>query len=106
MKNFNKGIFRERRGLGMNSWPTCQEVADSRRWYGVVVWRSATLLRFRTTLSVASRPVLCSMKKHSLCVQGGTQGGSHNFCEVWFLLKSVARVATIVGDHHCHTPRH
>ncbi|GFX02146.1 hypothetical protein TNCV_1750311 [Trichonephila clavipes] len=29
-----------------------------------------------------------------------------NFCEVWFLPESVARVAIIVGDHHCHTPRH
>ncbi|GFT26704.1 hypothetical protein TNCV_3605021 [Trichonephila clavipes] len=29
-----------------------------------------------------------------------------DFCEVWFLPESVARVATIVGDHRCHTPRH
>ncbi|GFX81060.1 uncharacterized protein TNCV_1910531 [Trichonephila clavipes] len=29
-----------------------------------------------------------------------------DFCEVWFLPESVARVAAIVGDHHCHTPRH
>ncbi|GFT61088.1 hypothetical protein TNCV_4558221 [Trichonephila clavipes] len=28
------------------------------------------------------------------------------FCEVWFLPESVARVATIIGDHRCHTPRH
>ncbi|GFX53292.1 hypothetical protein TNCV_362851 [Trichonephila clavipes] len=27
-----------------------------------------------------------------------------DFCEVWFLPESVARVATIVGDHRCpHT---
>ncbi|GFS57555.1 hypothetical protein TNCV_1402121 [Trichonephila clavipes] len=25
---------------------------------------------------------------------------------VWFLPESVARVATIVGDHRCHSPRH
>ncbi|KFM77487.1 hypothetical protein X975_15885, partial [Stegodyphus mimosarum] len=29
-----------------------------------------------------------------------------DFCEVWFLSESVARVAAIVGDHRCHTPRH
>ncbi|GFY05710.1 uncharacterized protein TNCV_4403771 [Trichonephila clavipes] len=29
-----------------------------------------------------------------------------DFCEVWFLPESVARVAAIVGDHRCHTPRH
>ena len=29
-----------------------------------------------------------------------------DFCEVWFLPKSVATVAAIVGDHRCHTPRH
>ncbi|GFY17160.1 hypothetical protein TNCV_1089361 [Trichonephila clavipes] len=29
-----------------------------------------------------------------------------DFCEVWFLPESVARVATSVGDHRCHTPRH
>ncbi|UYV82279.1 hypothetical protein LAZ67_21001563 [Cordylochernes scorpioides] len=29
-----------------------------------------------------------------------------DFCEVWFLPESVARVAPIVGDHRCHTPRH
>ncbi|GFS63891.1 hypothetical protein TNCV_1128951 [Trichonephila clavipes] len=29
-----------------------------------------------------------------------------DFCEEWFLPESVARVATIVRDHHCHTPRH
>ncbi|GFS67854.1 uncharacterized protein TNCV_2295171 [Trichonephila clavipes] len=29
-----------------------------------------------------------------------------DFSEVWFLPESVARVATIVGDHRCHTPRH
>ncbi|GFW17514.1 hypothetical protein TNCV_2650721 [Trichonephila clavipes] len=28
-----------------------------------------------------------------------------DFCEVWFLPESVARVAAIVGDHRCHTPR-
>ncbi|GFX94553.1 uncharacterized protein TNCV_3087821 [Trichonephila clavipes] len=28
------------------------------------------------------------------------------FCEVWFLPKSVARVAAIIGDHGNHTPRH
>ncbi|GFS54353.1 uncharacterized protein TNCV_4808621 [Trichonephila clavipes] len=28
------------------------------------------------------------------------------FCEVWFLPESVARVATIVGDHRCHMPLH
>ncbi|GFV29273.1 hypothetical protein TNCV_4603051 [Trichonephila clavipes] len=28
-----------------------------------------------------------------------------DFCEVWYLPESVARVAAIVGDHHCHTPR-
>jgi len=28
------------------------------------------------------------------------------FCEVWFLPKSVIRVAAIVGDHRCHTPWH
>ncbi|GFX64999.1 uncharacterized protein TNCV_451371 [Trichonephila clavipes] len=27
-------------------------------------------------------------------------------CGVWFLPESVARVAAIVGDHLCHTPRH
>ncbi|GFW24094.1 uncharacterized protein TNCV_4951381 [Trichonephila clavipes] len=27
-------------------------------------------------------------------------------CEVWFVPESVARVAAIVGDHLCHTPRH
>ncbi|GFW31488.1 hypothetical protein TNCV_1288351 [Trichonephila clavipes] len=31
---------------------------------------------------------------------------SIDFCEVWFLPESVARVATIVGDHRCHTTRH
>ncbi|GFW40806.1 hypothetical protein TNCV_4368541 [Trichonephila clavipes] len=31
---------------------------------------------------------------------------AHHFCEMWFLPKSVARVAAIVGDHLCHTPRH
>ncbi|GFU80154.1 uncharacterized protein TNCV_2911631 [Trichonephila clavipes] len=29
-----------------------------------------------------------------------------DFCEVWFLPESVARVVAIVGDHRCHTPRH
>ncbi|GFV60952.1 hypothetical protein TNCV_925661 [Trichonephila clavipes] len=29
-----------------------------------------------------------------------------DFCEVWFLPESVARVATIVGDHRCHKPQH
>ncbi|GFX79083.1 uncharacterized protein TNCV_3913681 [Trichonephila clavipes] len=29
-----------------------------------------------------------------------------DFCEVWFQPESVVRVAAIVGDHHCHTPRH
>ncbi|GFT15497.1 hypothetical protein TNCV_3265051 [Trichonephila clavipes] len=29
-----------------------------------------------------------------------------DFSEVWFLPESVARVAAIVGDHRCHTPRH
>ncbi|GFU37890.1 hypothetical protein TNCV_1063911 [Trichonephila clavipes] len=29
-----------------------------------------------------------------------------DFCEVWFLPESLARVAAIVGDHRCHTPRH
>ncbi|GFW76008.1 hypothetical protein TNCV_351931 [Trichonephila clavipes] len=29
-----------------------------------------------------------------------------DFCEVGFLPESVARVATIVGDHGSHTPRH
>ncbi|GFW49224.1 uncharacterized protein TNCV_3057341 [Trichonephila clavipes] len=28
------------------------------------------------------------------------------FCEVWFLPESVARVAAIVGDYRCHTPGH
>ncbi|GFU73249.1 uncharacterized protein TNCV_493741 [Trichonephila clavipes] len=27
-------------------------------------------------------------------------------CEVWLLPESVARVAAIVGDHRCHTPRY
>ncbi|GFV92644.1 hypothetical protein TNCV_1374951 [Trichonephila clavipes] len=29
-----------------------------------------------------------------------------DFCEVWFLPESVARVAAIVGDHRCQTTRH
>ncbi|GFX24077.1 transposable element Tcb1 transposase [Trichonephila clavipes] len=29
-----------------------------------------------------------------------------DFCEVWFLLESVARVAAIVGGHRSHTLRH
>ncbi|GFX73047.1 hypothetical protein TNCV_1704491 [Trichonephila clavipes] len=29
-----------------------------------------------------------------------------DFREVWFLPESVARVAAIVVDHRCHTPRH
>ncbi|GFU66359.1 hypothetical protein TNCV_2551081 [Trichonephila clavipes] len=29
-----------------------------------------------------------------------------DFCEVWFLPESVTRVATIVGENRCHTPRH
>ncbi|GFT25979.1 hypothetical protein TNCV_5126451 [Trichonephila clavipes] len=29
-----------------------------------------------------------------------------NFCEVWLLPESVARVAAIVGDHRGYTPRH
>ncbi|GFX58997.1 hypothetical protein TNCV_3814311 [Trichonephila clavipes] len=29
-----------------------------------------------------------------------------DFCEVWFLPESVARVAAIGKDHHFHTPRH
>ncbi|GFU40037.1 transient receptor potential cation channel subfamily M member 3 [Trichonephila clavipes] len=29
-----------------------------------------------------------------------------DFCEVWFLPESVARVAAIFGDHRYHTPRH
>ncbi|GFW00138.1 hypothetical protein TNCV_484341 [Trichonephila clavipes] len=29
-----------------------------------------------------------------------------DFCEVWFLPESVDRIATIVGDHRCHTPLH
>ncbi|GFU85612.1 uncharacterized protein TNCV_1719031 [Trichonephila clavipes] len=29
-----------------------------------------------------------------------------DFCEVWFLPESVARVPAIVGDHCCHMPRH
>ncbi|GFX49073.1 hypothetical protein TNCV_786291 [Trichonephila clavipes] len=29
-----------------------------------------------------------------------------DFCEVWFLPESVARVAAIVRDHRCHMPRH
>ncbi|GFW52270.1 hypothetical protein TNCV_2427171 [Trichonephila clavipes] len=28
-----------------------------------------------------------------------------DFCEVWFLPESVARVAAIVRDRHCHTPQ-
>ncbi|GFW77228.1 uncharacterized protein TNCV_2726581 [Trichonephila clavipes] len=28
-----------------------------------------------------------------------------DFCEVWFLTESLARVAAIVVDHRCHTPR-
>ncbi|GFV36738.1 uncharacterized protein TNCV_2649821 [Trichonephila clavipes] len=28
-----------------------------------------------------------------------------DFCEVWFLPESVARVDAIVGDHRCHTPQ-
>ncbi|GFU38466.1 uncharacterized protein TNCV_2434141 [Trichonephila clavipes] len=31
---------------------------------------------------------------------------ARDFCEVWFLPQSVARVAAIVGDHNCHTPLH
>ncbi|GFY04678.1 uncharacterized protein TNCV_419341 [Trichonephila clavipes] len=33
---------------------------------------------------------------------------ANSYCqlEVWFLPESVARVAAIVGDHHCHTPQH
>ncbi|GFV40616.1 hypothetical protein TNCV_3029451 [Trichonephila clavipes] len=27
-----------------------------------------------------------------------------DFCEVWFLQESVARVTAIVGDNRCHTP--
>ncbi|GFU53671.1 hypothetical protein TNCV_1470751 [Trichonephila clavipes] len=27
-----------------------------------------------------------------------------DFCEVWFLPESVARVVTIIGYYHCHTP--
>ncbi|GFV30735.1 hypothetical protein TNCV_2468421 [Trichonephila clavipes] len=33
-------------------------------------------------------------------------GSVHDFCDVWFLPESVARVAAIVGDYRCHTPRH
>ncbi|GFX40780.1 hypothetical protein TNCV_3760041 [Trichonephila clavipes] len=29
-----------------------------------------------------------------------------DFCEVWFLPESVAKVDAIAGDHRCHTPRH
>ncbi|GFW26703.1 uncharacterized protein TNCV_2850931 [Trichonephila clavipes] len=29
-----------------------------------------------------------------------------DFCEVWFLPESAARVAAIAGDHRCYTPRH
>ncbi|GFU07932.1 hypothetical protein TNCV_2271511 [Trichonephila clavipes] len=29
-----------------------------------------------------------------------------DFCEVWFLPESVARLAVITGDPRCHTPRH
>ncbi|GFV00265.1 hypothetical protein TNCV_729861, partial [Trichonephila clavipes] len=29
-----------------------------------------------------------------------------DFCEVWYQPESVARVATIVGDPRCPTPRH
>ncbi|GFS72231.1 uncharacterized protein TNCV_2442671 [Trichonephila clavipes] len=29
-----------------------------------------------------------------------------DFCEVWYLPESIARVAAIVEDHRCHTPRH
>ncbi|GFX79630.1 uncharacterized protein TNCV_826181 [Trichonephila clavipes] len=29
-----------------------------------------------------------------------------DFCEVWFLPDLVARIAAIVGDPRCHTPRH
>ncbi|GFY17520.1 hypothetical protein TNCV_3518751 [Trichonephila clavipes] len=29
-----------------------------------------------------------------------------DFCEVWFLPESVARVAAIVGDPRCPQPRH
>ncbi|GFX25863.1 hypothetical protein TNCV_2640071 [Trichonephila clavipes] len=29
-----------------------------------------------------------------------------DFCEVWFLPESEARVAAIVGDHRCHTSQH
>ncbi|GFX17091.1 transposable element Tcb2 transposase [Trichonephila clavipes] len=29
-----------------------------------------------------------------------------DFCEVWFLPESVAKVAAIVGNHRCHMPRH
>ncbi|GFX36082.1 hypothetical protein TNCV_4216041 [Trichonephila clavipes] len=29
-----------------------------------------------------------------------------DFCEVWFLPESVARVAAVAGDHCGHTPRH
>ncbi|GFW46806.1 uncharacterized protein TNCV_2981621 [Trichonephila clavipes] len=28
-----------------------------------------------------------------------------DFCEVWFLPESVARVAAIVRDYRCHTPQ-
>ncbi|GFW45384.1 uncharacterized protein TNCV_4734911 [Trichonephila clavipes] len=29
-----------------------------------------------------------------------------DFCEVWLLPESVARVAAIAGDHRCHAPRY
>ncbi|GFW24011.1 hypothetical protein TNCV_4950551 [Trichonephila clavipes] len=29
-----------------------------------------------------------------------------DFCKVWILPESEARVAAIVGDHRCHTSRH
>ncbi|GFT13206.1 uncharacterized protein TNCV_4076661 [Trichonephila clavipes] len=29
-----------------------------------------------------------------------------DFCEMWFLPESEARVAIIVRDYRCHTPRH
>ncbi|GFT72498.1 piggyBac transposable element-derived protein 4 [Trichonephila clavipes] len=44
--------------------------------------------------------------KSSTLKKGEIIAFQKDFCEVWFLPESVARVAAIAGDHRCHTPRH
>ncbi|GFT22852.1 zinc finger protein [Trichonephila clavipes] len=82
-------------------------------------WSDAEDLGITLMKNDMSRNRFQKLKSHLYFVDNGTvrqhaQDPSYkyqmikfiDFCEVWFLPESVARVAAIVGDHHCHTHRH